>query len=76
MCAKYQSNPMKALTGVDYTKYTHFQSLYHNLIVRITKGHNSASIDLLAPFYLPQVQFVMVKYKNRVKYIETYFLTE
>ena len=43
------------------TQSMHYQSLYSHLIVRITKGHNSANISPLAPIFLSHVQFVMVQ---------------
>ena len=43
------------------TQSMHYQSLYSHLIVRITKGHNSANTSPLAPIFLSHVQFVMVQ---------------
>ena len=43
------------------TQSMHYQSLYSHLIVRITKGHDSANTGPLAPIFLSHVQFVMVQ---------------
>ena len=43
------------------TQSTHYQSLYNHLIVRITKGHNSANTDPLAPTFLSHLHCVLVQ---------------
>ena len=53
----------------------HYQSLYNHLIVRITKGNNSANTGPLAPIFLSLAHCVMVQvwykfYQNQTKGIE------
>ena len=57
------------------TKCMHYQSLYNHLIVRITKGHNSANTDPVAPIFLLHMHCLMIQvwckfYQNWTQAIE------